>query len=76
MLAFSPPLMVLVAPPLVLKVLVVLMSPIGLPCRFMVPPPRPPVKLNAVFFQVPLPVLLSEKVAVLTTLTLAGFRAG
>lgn len=71
-LAFKPPVMVLVAPPLVLKVLVVLAAPIGLPKRFIVPPPLPPVKLKAVLFQRPLLFALIENVEAFSTLTLVG----
>ena len=76
LLAFKPPLMVLVAPPLVLKVLVVPNAPIGLPPKFIVPPPSPPVKLKAVLFQRPL--LDEERVndEALTTFTAAGANQG
>ena len=71
-LALSPPRIVLVAPPVVLNVLVVLAAPMGLPPKFMVPPPLPPVKLNAVLFQRLLLLVASENVDALTTLTFPG----
>ena len=64
--------MVLVAPPLVVTVLVVLLAPIGLPAKFIVPPPLPPVKLKAVLFHRLLLALLREKMDALLTLTLTG----
>ena len=72
LLALRPPRTVLVAPPVVLKVLVVLAAPMGLPPKFMVPPPLPPVKLKAVLFHRLLLLVEIEKVDALTTLTLAG----
>ena len=71
-LALSPPVMVFVAPPLVLNVLVVLLAPIGLPAKFIEPPPLPPVKLKAVLFQRLLLLAVSEKLDAFSTLTLVG----
>ncbi len=70
--AFSVPEMVFVAPPLVLKLFVVPPWPMGLPPKFIVPPPSPPVKLKAVFFHQPKLELVSANVDVFSTFTLAG----
>ena len=72
LLAFRPPVTVLVAPPLVLKVFVVLVAPMGLPPKFMVPPPLPPVKLKAVLFHRPSLLPGSVKLDAFSTLTLMG----
>ena len=68
--AFHSPPITSVAPPLVLNELVP--PPTGLPAKLILPPPLPPVKLNAVLFQNPVPAVFNEKVDALLILTLAG----